>query len=100
MEIAAASGDLSFWNLSNLRLQGRAPVSVAKSSDAHTLVAKSDNTDLQALPAGDAVSASLTGDVERDGLIREAVHHHDDDPGHQVTRVRMSSVLRVLWLHI
>jgi hypothetical protein len=32
-------------------------------------VAKFNNTDLQALPAGDAVSVSLTGDMERDGLV-------------------------------
>jgi hypothetical protein len=69
LEVTAASGDLSFWNLSNLRLQGRTPVSVTKSSDGRTLVAKFNNTNLQALPAGDAVSVSLTGDVERDGLV-------------------------------
>jgi hypothetical protein len=66
--LTAANGDLSFWNLKNLHLQGGAPVSVAESSDGRTVVAAFSKAALQTLPAGDVVSVSLTGDIERDGV--------------------------------
>jgi hypothetical protein len=66
--LTADTGDLSTWNVSNIRLQGIAPVSIAKSGDGQTLVATFSKNSLMILPAGNAVAVSITGDLERDGI--------------------------------
>jgi hypothetical protein len=62
-------GDLALWNVSNVRLEGAAALSVSKSSDGRTLVAVFRKSDLAMLPAGNAVSVTATGQVERDGMV-------------------------------
>ena len=67
--LTADIGDLASWNISNVRLQGVTPVSVRSLSDGRTVVATFRRSDLSMLPAGDAVSVSATGQVERDGMV-------------------------------
>lgn len=67
--LTADIGDLASWNISNVRLQGVTPVSVRSLSDGRTVVATFRRSDLSMLPAGDAVSVSATGQVEREGMV-------------------------------
>ncbi|PZF85625.1 hypothetical protein [Jiangella anatolica] len=67
--LTADIGDLSSWNISSIRLQGVAPVSVRSSTDGRSVVATFRRSDLSMLPAGDAVTISATGRVERDGMV-------------------------------
>jgi len=65
--LTAASGDLSFWEVENLRLQGIAPASVDVSDDGRTIVATFNRSVLRSFPIGN-VNVTVTGDVVRDGL--------------------------------
>jgi len=67
--LTADIGDLASWNVSNVRLQGATPVSVKSLDDGRRLVATFRRSDLSMLPAGDAVTISATGQVERDGMV-------------------------------
>ena len=67
--LTADMGDLASWNVRNIRLQGATPVSVRSFGDGRRLVARFRTSDLSMLPAGDAVTVSATGQVERDGMV-------------------------------
>jgi hypothetical protein len=68
--LTATAGDLSLWDLSNFRLFGVAPLSIAKTSDGRSIVATFSKVALKTLPAGD-VSVLVTGDIARDGLVTQ-----------------------------
>jgi hypothetical protein len=67
--LTADMGDLASWNVGNIRLQGATPVSLRSFGGGRRLVARFRTSDLSMLPAGDAVTVSLTGQVERDGMV-------------------------------
>lgn len=67
--LTADTGDLAYWNVKNVRLQGVMPVTVSSTGDGRTVVATFQKSALMTLPAGDAVSVSATGDLERDGVV-------------------------------
>jgi poly(3-hydroxybutyrate) depolymerase len=67
--LTADSGDLASWNISNVRLQGATPVSVRSFGHGERVVATFRRSDLSMLPAGDSVTVSATGQVERDGMV-------------------------------
>jgi poly(3-hydroxybutyrate) depolymerase len=68
--LSADIGDLAAWNVSNVRLPGATPVSTRSLGNGRTVVATFNTSDLSALPAGDAVTVSATGEVERDGIVQ------------------------------
>jgi hypothetical protein len=67
--LTADIGDLASWNISNVRLQGATPVSVRSLGDGQRVVATFRKSDLSMLPAGKEVTVSVTGQVERDGMV-------------------------------
>jgi hypothetical protein len=66
---ANGGGDLSGWKLGNVRLQGAAAVTGAMTSDGLNWVGLFNKSELTALPSGDAVTVSVSGDLERDGVV-------------------------------
>ena len=67
--LSADVGDLSLWNIADIRLQGATPVSIRSLGHGRTVVATFRGNDLSMLPVGDAVTVSVTGRVERDGVV-------------------------------
>jgi hypothetical protein len=63
----AEGSDLGGWSVSNVMLAGAPALSTALSSDGRAIVASFRKRDLATLPTGNAVSAIVTGTLQKNG---------------------------------